>query len=100
LCLDEERPMAILHRLARKPDHQPGLADACFADKHDVLGLGDELELGKGADLALLDACLQLEREGLERPLLREARPTDSPAQRILLASLPLGAQQLSDEDG
>src|SRR5271155_4066420 len=60
LSLDEEGPIAILHSFSRQTDYQPSFADAGFADEDYVLRLGDELEFGERADLAFLDAFLQL----------------------------------------
>jgi len=60
---------------------QSRLADTGRSDEHDILGLGHELELGEGADLALIDAGLALEREGLEGALLAQARALDAPGE-------------------
>ncbi len=82
--------VAVLQRLEQQAGGESGLADAGRADEDDVLGLGDEVELGEGADLPLGDAGLALEGEGLERPLLGQAGVLDAPGERALLAVLPL----------
>jgi len=43
---------AVLERLQEQARSQTGLADAGGADEDDVLGLGDEIELGERPDLA------------------------------------------------
>ena len=94
LGADEDAAIAVLQRLEQQPAGEARLADAGRADEDDVLGLGDEVELGEGADLPLVDAGLALEGEGLERPLLGHGGVLDAPGERALLAALPLGAQQ------
>jgi len=81
--------MAVLQRLEQQPRGEAGLADAGRADEHDVLGLGDELELGERPDLTLVDAGLALERERLEGPLLGDPGALDAPGERGLLVGLP-----------
>ena len=90
--------VAVLQRLEQEPGSESGLADAGGADEDDVLGLGDEVELGEGADLLLGDAGLLLEREGLEGPLLGQSGALDAPRERLLLAVVPLRPEQPSEE--
>ena len=84
--------------LSSRPEARPVLPTAGRADEDDVLGLGDEVQFGEGADLALVDAGLALEGEGLEGPLLGQPARFDPPGERALLAVLPLGAQQPREE--
>src|SRR5262249_39695410 len=93
LGADEEAAITVLQCLEQEPRGEPGLADARRSDEDDVLGLGDEVELGEAADLLRVDARLALEGEGLERPFLGELRALDAPGERGLLLPVPLRAK-------
>ena len=60
--------------------------------------LGMNSSSREGADLAFLDALLQLEREGLEGPVFREVGAGDARLESLFLAGVPLGAQQLGEQ--
>src|SRR5260370_15180662 len=69
-----------------------------ISDKDDVLGLGDKIQGREGTDLPLIDAGLDFEREGLERPRLAHLRSLDARAEGTFLSGLPFGAQQLHEQ--
>jgi hypothetical protein len=48
--------------------------------------------------VAFLDALLQLEREGLKRPVLGEVGAGDARFEGLFLTGVPLGAQQLGEQ--
>ena len=48
LGADKLSAVAVLERLEEQGAGESGLADAGGSDEDDVLGLGDEVELGKG----------------------------------------------------
>jgi len=50
--------------------------------------------------MAFLDALLQLEGEGLERPVFREVGAGDARFEGLFLTGVPLGAQQLGEQRG
>src|SRR4030042_6443399 len=60
--------------------------------------LGDEVELGEGANLFRDDTRLTLEGEGLERPLLGQPGGVDPPGESGLLAMVILGAEEPGEE--
>ena len=78
---------------------EAGLADAGRADEDDILGFGDEVELGERAKLSLGDTGLFAEGKRLEGPLLWESAAFDPPAEGGLLSMMPLSAQE-ADEEG
>ena len=98
LRLDEQPPVAILEGLEQDPRGEAGLAHPGPADEHDVLGLGDELQFGEGADLALVDRGLLFVGKGLQAPGLRQAGRADPIGQGRLLAVVPLGPEQPGEE--
>jgi hypothetical protein len=63
LGAQKQAAIAVLQRLEQQARGKAGLADAGGPDENDVLGLGDEVELGKAANLSLRNARLALERE-------------------------------------
>jgi len=95
---DEHSRDPAAHRCTLSRDSKCGLDGFERADEHDVLGLGNELELGEGADLARVDAGLALERERLEGPLLGDPGALDAPGECGFLIRLPLRAEQARDE--
>jgi hypothetical protein len=90
--------VAVLQGFEQEPGRQSGLADAGRVDEHDVLGFGDEVELGEAPELLLRHAGLALPRKRLEGPLLRQSSALDAPPERGLLAVVPLGAQELGED--
>ena len=98
LRFDKERAVAVLHGLEHERAHESGFADTGFTDEDEVLGLGDEGELSKGADLTLFDAGLDLEGEGFQGPGFGQLRALEPCGKGCLLTGLPLGTQQLGDE--
>ncbi len=70
LCADELAAVAVLQGLEEQAGGEAGLAHAGLADEDDVLGPGNEVELGEGADLAAVDAGLFGVGEALKGPLL------------------------------
>ena len=96
-ALMKQCAIAVLHGLQHQRAHQSGLADAGFTDKDNILCFGDELQLRKGADLALLDAGLQLEGEAFPASTAPAAGPASCVRRAPPVAGLPLDAQQLRE---
>ena len=90
--------MSVLERFHEQTDGKAGLADACGSDENDVLGFGDEVELGEGAKLAARDTGLLFEGKRLEGPLLGKPSPFDSPGESGLLSMMPLRPEQANKE--
>src|SRR6202035_543140 len=68
LRFEEERAVAVLHRLQEQATGKSGFANASFTHKNYVFSLGDKIQGREGTDLPLIDAGLDFERERLERP--------------------------------
>jgi hypothetical protein len=98
LRFEEERPVAVLHRLQEQTTGKSGFTDTSFTDEDNIFSLGDKFQGCEGTDLPLIDARLYFEREGLERPGFGHLCPLDARCKRAFLAGLPLGAQQLHEQ--
>jgi hypothetical protein len=61
LRADKQRAMPVLDRLQQERGREPGLAHPGPPDEDDVLGFGQEVQLGERAHLARVDARLVLE---------------------------------------
>jgi hypothetical protein len=68
------------------------------SDEDDVLGLGDEIQFGKRADLSSVDPGLFGVWKGLEGPKLGHLGAPDPPGECVFLARMPLGPEQAQEE--
>ena len=90
LCADEATAIAVLHRSEEQTRREPRLPHACGPNKHEVLGLGDEIELAECPHLLRVDAGLPFEGKRFDRPLLGQLRLFDPPGQRRSLSVMRL----------
>src|SRR5262249_40430621 len=84
LGFDEEAAVAILESFEQEGGGQSGLADPGGADKHEILLLGDEVEVCALADGGGVNAGLHVEGEGLQGPALGQAGPVDAVGEAAL----------------
>lgn len=98
LSSDEQTSVSVLERLHEQADSESGFSNACGPDEDDILGFGDEVELGEGAKLAPVHAGLFFERKRLEGPLFGKPCSFDSPLESCLLTMMPLGPQESNEE--
>ena len=64
------------------------------ANKDNVLGLRNELEFSKGADLFAIDAGLASKGKRIQRPAFGKIGIADTPFQSVFLARMPLCTHQ------
>jgi hypothetical protein len=91
-------PPGSLNRLQQQPGRQSGLADTRLTNKNQVLGLGDKLQVGEGADLLGVDARLPFEGKRFDRPGLGQSGLLDPPRQRGFVSMLVLSADESGEE--
>jgi len=94
LSFDKLAAVAVFEGLEQDSCGGSGFSDRGGANKDNVLGLGDEVEFGEGADLLAVDRGLAGERKRFQRPALGEIGALDAPLQGGFLTGVPLRAQQ------